>query len=320
MIGMSASRSSNLSVVALGALVTAVAFALFVGGARSASEPSGLIAFTRHDGIYVMRADGTGVRPLRRDGAAASALGLAWSPDGRKLAFVSKDSLWTMSADGTDIVRLVTTQPGRAPLSPTWSPDGRRVAYTTLGQGKSLVWVVNADGSKRRLLTKRLRLRLYGGSEIDWSPSGHRVALTTGGWVSDLYVMNTDGSQPRKLLSSVPGSAAYQPHWSPDGRRIVLTHTYGAYEVDIAVTDGDGRTGVRILTSDGFLDSDPTWSSDGSRIAFARSDKPMCLWCPPARRGSAEIYVMNADGTGVARLTHNQVGEGSPAWQQVAPS
>jgi TolB protein len=52
-----------------------------------------------------------------------------------------------------------------------------------------------------------------------------------------------------------------------------------------------------------FKDGSPSWSPDGRRIAFYSE-----------RDGNAEIYVMNADGTGVARLTDSAADEGYPAW------
>ena len=57
--------------------------------------------------------------------------------------------------------------------------------------------------------------------------------------------------------------------------------------------NADG-TGQARLTNNAAYDSDPSWSPDGSRIAF-NSD----------RDGNYEVYVMNADGTGQARLTNN---------------
>ena len=57
------------------------------------------------------------------------------------------------------------------------------------------------------------------------------------------------------------------------------------------------------LSPEDGANGSPSWSPDGERIAFY-SD----------RDGSAEIYVMNADGSGVERLTHTEANEGAPAW------
>jgi TolB protein len=53
----------------------------------------------------------------------------------------------------------------------------------------------------------------------------------------------------------------------------------------------------------GIIDSYPTWSPDGSLIAFVSS-----------RDGNSEIYVMRADGSAVQRLTNNAAWDGQPNW------
>ncbi len=299
-------------------LATVSVSALLVGGARSASEASGLIAFARLDGVYVMRADGSGVRPLRRGGVASGAYGLAWSPDGSRLAFVAESAIWVMDVDGSDLVRLVAAggAPGEAPgwlASPTWAPDGRRIAFTAGRRYGRDIWVMNADGSDKRRLA---RTPGYNEAEVDWSPRGGRVAFSGAGWVTCICVMNTNGSNLRILT---PGWAwEAMPDWAPDGRRIVFTD--GA---DISVMDAGGGSRWH-LTRNKAIDSEPVWSPGGRRIAFVRADVFVKRdWNEPEPRrpdSSSEIYVMNADGTGVTRLTHNRVAEGSPTWQPVAPS
>jgi len=90
-----------------------------------------------------------------------------------------------------------------------------------------------------------------------------------------------------------------------------------ALNAEIVVMGANGGSQVW-LTNDDVRDSDPVWSPDGTRIAFARGGTDVID--TPAKAGSSgsEIYAMNADGTGVTRLTHNQVADASPAWQPVA--
>jgi len=57
------------------------------------------------------------------------------------------------------------------------------------------------------------------------------------------------------------------------------------------------------LTDNVSSDGSPSWSPDGTKIAFCST-----------KDGNAEIYVMNADGTGAIRLTNNPAWEDSPSW------
>ena len=299
----------NLWLVAFVAL--AVAFsALAVDGARSEGQASGLIAFIRADGVYVMRADGNGIRLLRRTGLWTA--WVTWSPDGRKLAFLSYSTergIWVMNADGTDPIHLADGTP--ATSRPTWSPDSRRIAFATSDNGGSHIWVVNADGSNLQ------RLMVPGsGSAPDWSPDGRRIVFSGSAQGPGIYLVNVDGSSLRKLMALGGWEDSPEPDWSPDGRRIAFVHPVPwpgpgngtASNDEIWVMDANGRSRVR-LTDNHVPDHSPAWSPDGTRIAFVGAY---------AGRGSGEIYVINADGTGFRRLTHNHVAEASPAWQPVA--
>ncbi|MDP9389616.1 MAG: hypothetical protein M3Q48_17300 [Actinomycetota bacterium] len=62
---------------------------------------------------------------------------------------------------------------------------------------------------------------------------------------------------------------------------------------EVFTINPDG-SGERVLTDHPLRDGDPSWSPDGTKIAFESS-----------RDGGSEVYVMNADGTGVTRLTFN---------------
>jgi len=299
----------------LAVFAAALGSVVLAGGARAAGYEPGLIAFTRSDGIYVMRQDGTGVRPLRRGGAAASAYGLDWSPDGRRLVFASYGSgaaeIWVMNADGSRPVRLVS---GSALMSPTWSSDGRTIAYTTYADGNRDIWMVNADGSRVRRLARTPTLFEL---DVDWSPGGGRLAFSTDGYFPHLYAMRTSGRDLRRLTPR--GMETAGPRWSPDGRRIVFMRLGESnLEDEIYVLESRGRARVQ-LTRNHVMDYAPVWSPDGSSIAFLRSTGESCWFqCPVPRRGSSEIYVMNADGTNVKRLTTNAVAEGSLAWQSGA--
>lgn len=319
------------------AAVSVLVSVFVVAGAHSAGEPAGRIAFTRPDGIYAMRADGSGIRPLQRGVGATQAADLAWSPDGRKLAFTSSSGVFVMNADGSHLLRLFSAEDApRWPFIPsvTWLPDSRAVAFTATVTGIRDIWLATTDGGKLRRLAKTLDRSEW---EVAWSPTGGRIAFTemTAGWTLQLYVQATNRSKPR-LLSvpfvpmlwwlvpprpRLPAPSDGMPAWSPDGHKVAFVRWRGERDAEIWVVRRDGRSRLQ-LTRNHRADSDPSWSPDGTKIAFVRggSGERDCVYCSPTRHSPAEIYVMNADGTGVKRLTHNRVGEGSPAWQPVASS
>lgn len=282
-------------------IVAALACAALVGGARSATDASGTIAFFRPgSGIFTMHADGSGARPLRRVGPAAH--GLAWSPDGSRLALASGTSgVWAMDADGSHPARLFAD--GK---SPTWSPDGRTIAFVARRGGNPDIWVMNADGTKQRRL---LRTPSLFEVEVDWGPSGRLAVTTIFGYVPDVHVMDSDGSD-RRLLT--PGRfEGLEPDWSPNGRRIALTRWRSRWSDDIYVADPARSSRLRLLTKSVLCARDPAWSPDGRRIAFVRRQTVACI-------GTPAVWAMNADGTHERRLTKDGVAALSPAWQSIA--
>ena len=58
-----------------------------------------------------------------------------------------------MNADGSNQVNLTNQPPGFHSFSPTWSPDGRQIAFSTLRDGSTEIYVMDADGSNPVRLT-----------------------------------------------------------------------------------------------------------------------------------------------------------------------
>jgi Tol biopolymer transport system component len=269
----------------------------------------GKIAFiSGRDGnneIYVMNADGSGQTNLTNH--PAYELGQAWSPDGCRIAFYSdRDGnvdIHVMNADGSGLARL-TDHPGMD-TDPAWSPDGSRIAFQTDRNGSSEIYVMNADGSRNLFLTA--------GRQPAWSPSGASIVFTSDRYGSaQVYVIDLQGpgrSSPSRI--SDEGPAAY-PAWSPDGSLIAFASGPGGHlQIHVAHPAG---TGLTRLTNSETNDFAPVWSPDGSRIVFHAIRE-----LPPVREGlrpsyRSDIYVVNADGSGLVRLTEDPSFASYPAW------
>jgi Tol biopolymer transport system component len=133
---------------------------------------------------------------------------------------------------------------------------------------------------------------------------------------SEIFGMRADGTRAVNL-SNDPWEESLAdsdgPSWSPDGTRIAFTSRRG-HAVDIYVMDADGSNPVN-LTQHPAFDSSPSWSPDGARIAFSSDrDLPEPFSGNPDNPSlfgrfagnvltDADIYVMDADGAGVVRLT-----------------
>ena len=204
-----------------------------------------------------------------------------YSADGSKIAFQST-GIWTMNADGTGRLKL-TTYGG----VPAWSPDGTKIAFTNNG-----VLVMNADGGNVTQLTTH-------GLFPSWSPDGTRIAFSSSLNSSDseVWIMDANGQNQQKVLSRA--GADIDVAWSHGPKIAFGGSVAGKNSYEIFVVNPDG-TGLNRLTVSAKQDFEPTWSPDGSMLAFASFRSP------------AGIYTMNADGSNQTFLTAGR----QPSWAQ----
>jgi dipeptidyl aminopeptidase/acylaminoacyl peptidase len=208
--------------------------------------------------------------------------------------------LVTVNPDGTDRHVIKAKMSGDLWL-PAWSPDGAKLAVATSspGLGPLAIWVMNADGSEPIKVAEATNIY-----QPSWSPDGTQVA-----YAADLpdgaaiHIVDADGEGDHVIGEVLRHEHYYSASFSPDGTQILYDAATGsASNIFLMAVDG---TRTRQLTSTG-TDYSPTWSPDGSQIAFARTE----------RGGGSDIYVMNADGSSVRRLTDGgvDVTNRNPTW------
>jgi Tol biopolymer transport system component len=122
-----------------------------------------------------------------------------------------------------------------------------------------------------------------------------KIAFTRSGGI---YVMNSDGSGVTQL--SLAGDT--EPTWSPDGRQLAFSRNQR--DVFKMLQNGSGQTQLTFV--DAFATGLGSWSPDGAKIAFYSPFE--------GGAGNEEIYVMNADGTAVTRLTNLAGNDRDPKW------
>jgi Tol biopolymer transport system component len=273
--------------------------------------------------------------PLARGAAAVLAAALLVGAAAAQAAFPGENgriayTFWSTSAPGISAYELRARRPGAALtttlfrcvypfevqddppchelLQPAWSPDGELIAATELGPvetGERRLVVLNADGSGLRRLPPLTSVRERRGgrtnTEMDpaWSPDGTRLVFSgmtgfrdLGNRRSniDIYVVNADGTGLRRLTRARAGDT--MPAWGLGGRIAFARNRDGREDVYTIRPDG---TSLRRVTRGGG--SEPSWSPEGSRLAFERRGR---------------VYVAGADGRGLRRVTR-RVG-GQPVW------
>jgi Tol biopolymer transport system component len=211
-------------------------------------------------------------------------------------------ALFVMNADGTGLRRL--SSPDSAIEGHAWSPDGSLIAYTD----RDSLWLVRPDGTRRLQLFARPAMR---GLTLTWSPDGKAIAVqfdangkegtTAKEGTTESYVVPTDGSAPHRI-----GTATWQePSWSPRGDRIAYGSNGAIWTVRSDGSDVRPVARPPHRRSGGYWGG-PSWSSTGWRLAFRGGNSKDGRY--------ALIYVVNADGSGLRRLTKHGYNEYGFRW------
>jgi len=299
-------------------------------------------------GYEIFTADSDGSNIVDITNKPGDDLWPTWSPDGTKIAFQSSrewhgyPSIYTVDADGKNAKSLIPEVV--ASQFPSWSPDGTKIAYCTskLSHNEKIlpldIFIMDVDGNNRNPVSPIIRSRDTTASQVcpSWFPDSKYIAFTSdieGYW--QLYSVNSDTdtgwemhstSSPVIKRYTTPYGSQFRPATrnlkptdfpalavSPDGREIAFDYCSSTpnKKGDIYIlTIGDGE--LRNLTSS--LRGNcyfPTWSPDGSKIAFTlETDSNMDTF---EINGNTDIYIIDADGSNPTLLIDDGM---FPSWQK----
>jgi hypothetical protein len=275
--------------------------------------------------IYAVNPDGTGLRYLTDGMDPALSPDGQWVAftrwDGQQTAITG--TLWVIKIDGTSQRKVMTG--ASQPKSPTWSADGTQIVIGMQTGGRTGMAYMCSTGPgqpPQESLTPipgemcmplpadpHWGLRVVNvatGSYEDLPHEAHSFAPTWNPAKSWQVVFRGDQGLEsldlgRKTIWVISADASYRgPVFSPDGTKIAVTYLQNDHwEVHVLNADGSNEvrlteTPLTVLMDAALNGSDPkswdnaapTWSPDGSQIAYITN-----------RNGSYEIWVMNADGS-----------------------
>jgi Tol biopolymer transport system component len=257
-----------------------------------------------HD-LFSLQPDGSGLTHLTQ--TPQDEIDPALSPDGTHVAFARTDTggcvgcnsqIWITARDGSG-ARSVTLPSDPSSIlqddGPSFSPDGTKIVFArwdaALTGDTAALAEAPATGGTATVL------KVPGGNPA-WGPS--RIAFDSA--KGDVETIAPDGSD----ATAVPGTAIPDggvPAWSPGGRLAVLRPAAVTFSIYFPAT----KTSIDLPGVHQAVGPAPglAWSPDGTMLAFTAADS----------NGEGDVWVVNADGTRLTRITHGLGADGALSWR-----
>ena len=143
------------------------------------------------------------------------------------------------------------------------APTTSKILFTSTAWDNNYeIYIMNPDGSEQVNLTQH-RANDVGAV---WSPTGEQILFVSDrGGVRDLYMMNSDGSNIRRVFKRKIEAWRKSPTWSPDGKQITYTNVDWGKLISTIYIATLGEQEEEPLVEG----RDPAWSPDGTEIACA---------------------------------------------------
>jgi TolB protein len=257
--------------------------------------------------IYRMSATGQNVTPVAT--STTTEQEPAWSADNKRIALIryrtsaanqTRRDVYIVNADGTN-GHWARSQTCACDLGhPSWSPDGSRLAVTmTLNGTNYVAYLILATGQLGAYSTS------YGGLPGSWptyTKTGQIVYVGPTG--KTVFRMSGSGTNIKTLFTS-PNYLA-EPALSPDGNKLLYVQAIDLVTLNSDIYLRNLTTGAtKMIAPSSASEGFPSWSADGTRIAFASG-----------RSGVAQIYTTDASGGNLTRITHTTTAESEPVWSR----
>ena len=166
------------------------------------------------------------------------------------------------------------------------------------------IYTINQNGGAQTRVTS------LGAEDLTpaWSPAGSLIAFASDRAFGDFDIYRMDATGGSLLTLNDDSFADASPSWAPSGAELAITSegAGGALDVFRLAADGSG-TKVNVTNTSGLDEANPSWSADGTKIAFDRLPAP-----GDTRR---DIFTINPDGTDLQNVTNSpNVDDREPNW------
>ena len=262
-----------------------------------------------HQNLYTMDPSGANVFALSKGNTYNTEP--AWSWDHKQIAVIRNRLVGTDYSFDVYVVNYDGSnghwaRPYAAPAwsfrEPSWSPDGSKILVRVELRGvyaKYLGWIDVATGA----------LKFFNpsieGTAPSYDPAGKRIVYV-GKTGKSIETMNADGTNHKTRFSSATDWDEMHPTFSPDGTKILFERKLADFNSEIYVKNL--TTGaLQRLTYNSADDGMPSWSPDGSQIAFVSNRVKATIpqqW---------QIFIMSAAGANPVRIKSDST-DWEPSW------